>query len=112
MSKFYCTTEQVFDSSHLDPVHGPYLHGHTFHVKATKQGTDGGVPDDLPADLHDILHELDLHPLGEMLTGGSQTLEGIVAWIMERLLSRHPKLTSVEVWIADNFRVGIEREIR
>jgi hypothetical protein len=47
-----------------------------------------------------------------MLVGGSQTLSGIAAWIMERLLTRRPRLTDVQVWIDDDYRVGITREIR
>lgn len=111
MSKFYRSSEKTFSSSHLDPTHGQYLHGHTFRVKAIEQGTDSGVRDDLGTDLSSIVGELDMRPLGDMLVGGSQTLEGIAAWIMERLLSRHPKLTTVEVWVGDD-RVGILREIR
>lgn len=112
MSKFYCSSEQHFDSSHLDPEHGPYSHGHRFHVRAVEQGTDAGVGSDLPVDLRSVLIELDHHPLGDMLVGGSQTLEGIAAWIMERLLSRRPRLTKVEVWVDDDRRVGVTREIR
>ena len=112
MSKFYCTSEKHFDSSHLDPACGTYVHGHRFWVKATEQGTDAGVRSDLPADLRSVLLELDVHPLGDMLIGGAQTLDGIAAWIMERLLSRRPRLTEVEVWIDDDYRVGVVREIR
>ena len=112
MSKFYCTSEQHFDSTNLDPAHGAYVHGHRFHVKATEQGTDGGVRSDLPLDLRSVMIELDSHPLGDMLIGGAQTLDGIAACIMERLLTRRPRLTEVEVWIDDEYRVGITREIR
>ena len=113
MSKFFCTSEQHFDSTHLETEsHGPYIHGHRFWVKATEQGTDAGVKTDLPLDLRAVLLELEGHPLGDMLVGGSQTLSGIAAWIMERLLTRRPRLTEVEVWIDDEYRVGITREIR
>ena len=101
-----------FDSTHLESACGPYLHGHRFYVKAHELGTDAGVRTDLPADLRSVLLELDLHPLGEMLVGGVQTLDGVAAWIMERLLSRRPRLTEVEVWIDDEYRVGVTREIR
>jgi hypothetical protein len=112
VSKFFCSSEQFFDSSHLDPGCGPYLHGHRFHVKAHEEGTDAGVRADLPTDLRAVLLELDQHPLGDMLVGGAQTLAGIAAWIMERLLSRRPRLTEVEVWTDDDYRVGVTREIR
>lgn len=112
MSKFFCTSEQHFDSTHLEPDHGPYVHGHRFWVSATEQGTDAGVRTDLPADLRAVLLELDNHPLGDMLVGGAQTLDGIAAWVMERLLTRRPRLTDVQVWIDDDYRVGITREIR
>ena len=112
MSKFYCSTEQHFDATHLDPICGAYIHGHRFWVKATEQGTDAGVKTDLPVDLRTVLLELDRHPLGDMLVGGAQTLDGLAAWIMERLLSRRPRLTEVVVWIDDVYRVGILWEIR
>jgi len=112
MSKYFCIAEASFASAHRDPEEGPHPHGHTFHVRATEQGTDGGVGAEILGDLRSIVGELHLHDLGDMLYGGSQTLTGLAAWIMERLLSRHPRLTSVEVWTDEDYVVGISREIR
>lgn len=110
------TVTAHFASTHrLVEAEGPHLHGHTFGVQATELGTEvGGVKYDLLPDLQGVLVELHLHNLDEMLMGGSQTLDGIGAWIMERLILRHPRLVRVEVWMYDqtSVRVGVTREIR
>lgn len=103
----------TFASTHRG-CEGPHLHGHTFKVSATELGSDVGIKPGLLPDLEAILGELHLHNLDEMLLGGSQTLDGIGAWIMERLLSRHPRLVRVEVSTADQpgVVVAVMREIR
>lgn len=110
----HVTASVTFASTHRLESEGPHRHGHTFHVEATELGTEGGVRYDLHPDLASIVFELDLHDLDDMLVGGSQSLDGIAAWIMERLLLRHPRLTTVEVWTADHpeVRIGVTREIR
>lgn len=102
----------TFGSTHRDPAEGPHLHGHTFHVSATETGSDIG--DELGADLRMVVAELHLRSLDDMLVGGSQTLDGIAAWLMERLLLRHPGLSIVEVWVGDrpDVRIGVRRETR
>lgn len=109
------TATAHFASTHRLESEGPHLHGHTFSVQATELGTEaGGVKYDLLPDLQAVLSELHLHNLDEMLFGGSQSLDGIGTWIMERLILRHPRLVRVEVWTADQsgVRVGVTREIR
>lgn len=104
----------TFASTHRDPSEGPHIHGHTFRVRATELGTDAGVRADLLPDLRAVLSELHLHSLDDMLIGGSQTLDGIGAWVMERLLARHPRLVRVDVTMADqpDVEVSVLREIR
>lgn len=108
------TVSAHFASTHREPAEGPHLHGHTFKVSATELGNDAGVRADTLLDLEAVLSELHLHNLDEMLLGGSQTLDGIAAWVMERLLNRHPRLVRVEVSTADQpgVIVGVTREIR
>jgi hypothetical protein len=110
----YITVEASFASTHYDAKESSHLHGHSFNVAVTEMGSDAGVRDDLAPHLRDVLAELDLHNLDEMLVGGSQTLDGIGAWVMERLLINHPRITRVEVGQYDRpgVRVGITREIR
>lgn len=108
------TVSATFASTHRDKDEGPHLHGHTFTVAATELGNDAGVKYDLRPDLAAILSELHLHSLDEMLVGGSQSLDGIGAWVMERLLVRHPRLVRVDVFTADraDVVVSVTREIR
>lgn len=110
----YIVVEDSFASTHVDPDEGPHLHGHSFHVSVTELGNDAGVRDILAVHLSDVLSELHLHSLDDMLTGGSQKLDGIAAWVMERLLINHPRITKVETWVADRpgIHVGVVREIR
>lgn len=104
----------TFASSHRDEREGPYLHGHTFNVRATELGTDAGVKYELLPDLRAVLAELHLHSLDDMLVGGSQTLDGIGSWVMERLLARHPRLVRIDVSVSDqpDVEVTVTREIR
>ena len=104
----------TFASTHKDEREGPHLHGHTFIVKATELGLDTGVKYELMPDLRALLSELHLHSLDDMLTGGSQTLDGLGAWLMERLLINHPRLVAVEVSTLDapGLLVTVTREIR
>lgn len=108
------TASATFASTHRDASEGPHLHGHTFTVTATELGNDAGVKYELRPDLIAVLSELHLHSLDDMLVGGSQTLDGIGAWVMERLLSRHPRLVRVDVFTADrsDVVVSVLREIR
>lgn len=110
----YIVVERSFASTHRDPEESDHLHGHTFHVVVTELGNDAGVREILADHLGDVLVELHLHSLDDMLVGGSQTLDGIAAWVMERLLINHPRITKTEVWAADRpgVRVGVMREIR
>jgi hypothetical protein len=104
----------TFASTHRDEREGPHLHGHTYRVTAVELANDAGVKLDLVTDLDDVLAELHLHDLDEMLYGGSQTLDGIAAWVMERLLTRHPRLVRVEASTLDQpgIVMAVLREIR
>jgi hypothetical protein len=104
----------TFASTHKDEREGPYLHGHTYQVTATELGNDAGVKYSLEPDLRAVLSELHLHSLDDMLVGGSQTLDGLGAWVMERLLISHQRLIAVEVSTLDapGIRVTVTREIR
>lgn len=104
----------TFASTHRDEREGPHLHGHTFKVTATELGNDAGVKYELDPDLGAVLDELHLKSLDDMLTGGSQTLDGLAAWVMERLLSRHPRLVRVDIatFDAPGTVVSVLRELR
>lgn len=108
----YVTAKATFASTHLEPSEGPYLHGHTFSVWVTELGTIDTLPMTLGPDLRALVSELDHRHLADMLTGGSQTLDGIATWIMERLLGRHPRIVRVEVEAEDGVRAGVMREVR
>ncbi len=108
------TVRGHFASTHRDEREGPHLHGHSFTVEVTELGNDAGVRYDITDDLSAVLAELHRHNLDEMLVGGSQTLDGIASWVMERLLARHPRITKVELSMCDepDVRVAALREIR
>jgi len=108
------TVTATFASTHRDKDEGPHLHGHTYSVSATELGNDAGVKYELLPDLRMVLSELHLHSLDDMLVGGSQTLDGIGAWVMERLLSRHARLVRIDMHTADqpDIVVSVLREIR
>jgi 6-pyruvoyl-tetrahydropterin synthase len=105
----YAIARFSFDATHNDPLETKYLHGHHFTVEVTEQTE---VNSKLLNHLEDVCAELHLHSLDEMLTGGSQTGQGIASWIMERLLISHPKITRIELWWDPDFRYGITRDIR
>lgn len=96
-------TRATFDSSHEHPECGPYPHGHQFAVEAWGEK-------DLTAPLFAILEELHLRNLSRMLNGGSQSGDGIAAWIMERLLVTNPEVDGVTVgYLNKQFTVIRER---
>ena len=102
----------TFDATHYDPEReGPYIHGHTFHVTVTELNDMSGMCRTLPSDLTALVGELHRHKLSDMLTGGSETLDGIASWIMERLLLAHPKITAVEVSV-EGLAALVTRELR
>lgn len=106
------SASSTFDSTHRDEREGLHLHGHTYRVTVTELGTDAGVKYDLHPDLRAVLDELDRKSLDDMLTGGSQTLDGIASWVMERLLGRHPRLVRVDISFDPDIVVSVTREIR
>jgi len=101
----------TFDSTHKDEREGPHLHGHTFIVTVLEVADLAGPCVTLWDDLFTVTRSLHLHTLGDMLYGGSERLDGIAAWICERLLLEHPRITSVEVAIPGSAGV-VTREIR
>ena len=82
---------RTFDSSHEDAECSPYLHGHHFTVTAKSDRPDIGIR------LDGIVAELHLRQLDRMLNGGSQTIYGLAAWFMERLLTSDTTVDSVTV---------------
>jgi hypothetical protein len=106
----HLTATTSFASTHRDEAESAYLHGHTFFVSATETGESQSLLGDLEA----VAAELHLRSLDDMLAGGGQGLDHMAAWFMERLLLRHPRMTLVEMWVADrpDVRVGTRRELR
>jgi hypothetical protein len=104
------TARAVFASTHRDEEESPHLHGHTFTVEVGEKQGDGS----LEAHLSEVVSELHLRSLDDMLAGGAQDYHSIAAWIMERLLLRHPRLAWVEVSVADRPHMawGERRETR
>ena len=105
----YTKVTDGFDATHLDPDEGAHLHGHRFTVEVVEQSEVATL---IEHDLHAIVLELHLRDLGQMLVGGSQSLPGMASWFMERLLTKHPRVISVEVWHDSAFRAGVSRTVR
>jgi hypothetical protein len=109
----FVTASARFSSSHMDPSEGLYLHGHTFFVSVTEQGTIDALPLGLKEDLDAVVSELHLHKLSDMLVGGSERFDSLAAWIMERLLGRHPRIIRTEIMeYGADVRYAVERELR
>jgi len=77
-------------------------HGHDFEVIAqmSHELLDDGVPRGgrgFDVALHNICSELDERPFSQMAPGVNQTLTGIAAYIFERMVSKYPNLSGVEV---------------
>jgi hypothetical protein len=98
-------TIQSFDSSHEDESCSPWPHGHTYTVSASSERADIG------STLREIISELHLRNLGKMLNGGSQTIDGLAAWFMERILTIDPTVDSVTVTFMDRLAT-VTRERR
>lgn len=99
-----------FDATHEDESESKYLHGHHYSVSVIEQ-LRGEMCQTLENDLNSLILQLHLRKLSDMLYGGSQSLVGIAAWVMERLLGEHS--TIVEVEVSTGTRSGIvKREIR
>ena len=105
----YTKVQDYFDTTHRDLDESIHLHGHRFTVEAIEQSE---IETGLEEDLHALVLELHLRDLGQMLVGGSQTLQGLASWFMERLLTQHPRTTSVEIWYDSSHRAGITRTVR
>jgi 6-pyruvoyl-tetrahydropterin synthase len=105
----YISARFSFDATHNDPLETQHLHGHRFEVEVSEQTE---VTSKLREHLAEVCRELHLRSLDEMLTGGSQTGQGIASWILERLLINHPKITRIELWWEPDFRYGVTRDIR
>lgn len=105
----YVVASAYFDATHHDPLESAHPHGHHFIVEITEQTE---VTTKILEHLVDIISELHHHSLDEMLTGGSQTGQGIASWILERLLINHPKITRIELWWDPRLKYGVTRDIR
>jgi hypothetical protein len=105
----YTRAEASFDATHLDPAEGAHLHGHRFTVSVVEQSE---VQTGILEDLHALVAEVHLRPLGDMLVGGAQTGPGLASWFMERLLTTHPRITSLEVWWNRDVVYGVKRDVR
>lgn len=102
----------TFDSTHRDTEReGPHLHGHTFTVTVDEIADLAGPCLTLYDDLYSTTRTLHLHTLSDMLYGGSERLDGIAAWICERLLLEHPRIVEVVVSIPGSSGM-VTREIR
>ena len=79
------------------------LHGHSFHVRLRVSGdvgeTTGWVMDfaDLKEHFKPLHDELDRHYLNEIPGLENPTSENIARWIWDRLVSKLPGLSAVEI---------------
>lgn len=105
----YVIARTSFDSTHYDTSESVHPHGHRFRVEVTEQTE---VTTRIRESLSAVCSELHLHELHDMLTGGSQSGQGIASWILERLLINHPKITRIEVSWDPDITYGITRDIR
>lgn len=100
-----------FESAHtlirtIDAAPSKRVHGHTYHAEVTLRGQ----PDPQTGMLMDLGHFrrelggvrelLDHHLLDEVEGLGIPTLEGLCAFIAERLRVALPTMVSVKVWRA------------
>lgn len=82
-------------------------HGHSYEVKVTSVSLDHT----LPAALAGIAAELHLKNLAKMMPGASTDLDGIAAWILERLILDHQGIVEIEVR-EDDLSIILERPLR
>lgn len=100
-----------FEAAHtldreIDAAPSKRIHGHTYHAEVTLRGLpdpDSGMLMDLGffrRALVDVQESLDHHLLNEVEGLGKPTLEGLCAFIAQRLAPHLPALYAVKVWRA------------
>lgn len=90
----------------IDAAPSRRIHGHTYHAEATLRGMPDpatGMLMDLGSfrnELAEVRKLLDHHLLNDVDGLGPPTLEGLCAFIAEKLRGPLPLLASVKVWRA------------
>lgn len=114
----YHSVERTFDAGHVIPGHstcGFEGHGHRFKVRISMAGSQQSPLWD-PASLDDeltlLLAEVEGKSLNTMLPGMDHGPEGIAMWIIERMVTDYPKISSVEVWLDEHHSVTVKRPLR
>ncbi len=104
-----------FEAAHtlersIDAMPSRRVHGHTYHAEVTLRGRPDaatGMLVDLGyfrGVLAEVRELLDHHLLNEVEGLGKPTLEGLCAFIAQRLAGRLPGLSAVAVWRASGDR--------
>lgn len=121
MTDFYPSVSIEFDAGHDETELGICReagHGHHWKVDVTVRGLfdprDGSSyrVDELDKDLGEVVAELAGRNLGKMMPGSRPTPESLGLWILDRLLTAHPKIVEVEIWLDQRHRFSIKREPR
>lgn len=105
---FEITKAATFDAAHhlnVGALDNPYrrMHGHSFRVEATVAGAmipgEDWVADlgELEVALKEVAHELDHGLLNEKAGLENPTLERLCLYFRDRLISRYPGLSRIEV---------------
>lgn len=122
MTDFYPSVEREFDAGH-DRLEHPAAcrhegHGHRWRVRVTVHGfydparAQSYRIDELDTALGTVVAELEGKNLSKMMPGSLPTPDGVGLWILERLLSEHPKIVEVEVWLDPQHRYSLRRDPR
>jgi 6-pyruvoyltetrahydropterin/6-carboxytetrahydropterin synthase len=95
---------------HIDAPPSRRIHGHTYHAEVTLRGlpdaASGMLVDlgEFRRVLAEVAELLDHHLLNEVEGLSKPTLEGLCAFIAERLAGRLPGLAAVTLWRASGDR--------
>lgn len=119
--QFLTTVVASFDAAHRLPDEPGHEnnHGHSYRVTVVEEVRFdltakrlARAPEQLRTDLESLLIEVNGRDLNEQLFGGSSSLAGVAAWIMERMLMEHPQIITVDVEQVPDLHVVVRKEVR
>jgi 6-pyruvoyl-tetrahydropterin synthase len=118
--QFFVSSSLSFSAAHQleDVENHDQVHGHVYAVEVTclsrydqAKKRVAQDPAGIHATLKDILAELHNRDLNVMLTGAEPTLEGVAAWVMDRMALNWP-VVRCSVTSEDGLKVEVVRELR